>query len=255
MLFRSLMLLSATRSTGMASAILLAEGCGLVVYEVLAYMLVQRTVPVAHLGRALGLREAVVTGAQLVGALLAPLVIASASLEVALLGFGGLLLVVALVARRPLRALDDAAADRATALEPIVVVLRASELLADASQAALEAIAGALVPVEVGAGTRVITEGDAADDVWFIRSGTFVATTDDGGGTARVLSEMGPGTWFGEIGVIERRARTASVTAATDSIAWRIPGPTLLVAIEGGARISDPAARLMELRMLRSAAP
>ena len=113
-------------------------------------------------------------------------------------------------------------------------------------------LAGALVPVEIGGGTRVITEGEAADDVWFIRSGMFVATTDDAG-TTRVLSEMGPGTWFGEIGVIERRARTASVTAVTDSTAWRIPGSTLLAAIEGGARISDPAARLMELRMLRTA--
>jgi CRP-like cAMP-binding protein len=65
---------------------------------------------------------------------------------------------------------------------------------------------------------------------------------------------MGAGTWFGEIGVIGRRPRTADVTATTDAIAWCVPGPTLLAAIEGGARVSDPAARLMELRLLRSAA-
>lgn len=249
-----LMLLATTRSTVLAATILLAEGSGVVIYEVLAYILIQRSVPGAHLGRALGVREAVVTGGQLVGAFATPFLVAAAGLEVALIGFGGLLLMVSLLAWRPLRVLDVAASRRAIELEPIVAVLRESALLADATQAALEAIAASVSVIDVAAGTRVIVEGEAADHVWFVRSGTFVASTGDGTGGTRVLSEMGAGTWFGEIGVIERRPRTADVTATTDATAWRIPGSTLLAAIEGGARIADPAARLMELRLLRSAA-
>lgn len=249
-----LMALAFTRSTAVAAAILLAEGCGLVLYEVLAYMLIQRTVPSAHLGRALGFREAVVTGGQLVGAFLVPIVIAWLGLEVALLGLGACLLVGLVLAARPLRPLDARAAARADELRPIVEVLRASALLADANQATLESVAAAITVEPVLAGARVIAEGDVADDVWFIREGTFTASTVGPDGARRTLSRMGPDTWFGEIGVIGRRPRTADVDASTDGTVWRLPGVDLLAAIEGGARISDPAARLMELRVRRSGA-
>ena len=249
-----LMLLAATRSTALAATILLVEGSGLVLYEVLAYILIQRSVPSAHLGRTLGIREAVVTGGQLVGAIATPAIVAGLGLEVTLVGFGALLLTVSVLVWRPLRVLDVAASRRAIELEPIVTVLGASSLLAEATQSALEAIAASVEVVDVVAGTRVITEGEPAEHVWFVRAGTFVASVGDGTGDTRVLSEMGPNTWFGEIGVIGRRPRTADVTATTDATAWRIPGSVLLTAIEGGARIADPAARLMELRLLRSAA-
>ncbi|MFM7617532.1 MAG: MFS transporter [Actinomycetes bacterium] len=247
-----LMALALTRSTTVAAVILLAEGCGLVLYEVVAYMLILRTVPAEHLGRALGFRETVVTGGQLVGAFATPIVVSIIGLEWTLVLTGGALVVGALLAWAPLEALDDRAAARADELEPIVTALRASAMLADATQAALERMAGAVRGEHIAAGTRVITEGDAADDVWFVRSGAFVASLTDRTGRRRELSEMGAGAWFGEIGVIGRRARTADVTCTADATVWRLPGTVLLASIEAGVRFSDPAARLMEARLGRS---
>ena len=54
----------------------------------------------------------------------------------------------------------------------------------------------------------MVTEGDPADDLFIIRVGEFVVTK---GG--RHLNVLGPGEWFGEIGLMQRRPRVATVAA------------------------------------------
>ena len=68
----------------------------------------------------------------------------------------------------------------------------------------------------------------------------------------RQVNTMGPGEWFGEIGLLHRRPRTATVTADTDSLVWRIPGDTFLDALTETA--TEPSALLgvMAERMARS---
>ena len=46
------------------------------------------------------------------------------------------------------------------------------------------------------------------------------------------INEVGPGDVVGEIGVVGRRPRTATVIAATDVELWRLPGGVFLSAIE-----------------------
>jgi len=75
----------------------------------------------------------------------------------------------------------------------------------------------------------VFAEGDAADNLYVVRSGEFVAES----AAAGVLSTMRVGEWFGEIGVIRRMPRTAAVRATTDATAWVIDGQTFRGALAG----------------------
>jgi CRP-like cAMP-binding protein len=62
--------------------------------------------------------------------------------------------------------------------------------------------------VDVPAGKVLIRQGDAGDDLMVIVSGQ-VGVERDG---ARI-NQLGPGDFFGEIALIERGPRTATVTA------------------------------------------
>lgn len=59
-------------------------------------------------------------------------------------------------------------------------------------------------------GGTVFTQGGLATAFFVIESGSAEAVAD-----ARRLREMGPGDWFGEIGIVSRSPRTATVAATS----------------------------------------
>ena len=61
-------------------------------------------------------------------------------------------------------------------------------------------------------GERIVGEGTSGYSFFILAEGTAVATAGD-----TTLRELGPGEFFGEIGIIERRRRTATVTATAPS--------------------------------------
>jgi CRP-like cAMP-binding protein len=67
--------------------------------------------------------------------------------------------------------------------------------------------------------------------------------TPDPASTAdREVGRLTAGDWFGEIGLLDRRVRTATVTTVEDSIVWRIPGDTFLDVLEDSG--APPSAQL-----------
>jgi CRP-like cAMP-binding protein len=62
-------------------------------------------------------------------------------------------------------------------------------------------------------------------------------------GQAEHLRTMGPGTYFGEIGLLERIPRTATITTATECRAYRIDGDEFLDALAA----APPATTLLEV--------
>src|SRR4029077_18610913 len=79
--------------------------------------------------------------------------------------------------------------------------------------ARLEAALGHVRPVEVTPGQVIVEQGEPADRFYIIESGAFtVSQMNDAGGTA-VLRTLGPHEVFGEIGLLNRSVRTATVTA------------------------------------------
>lgn len=90
-------------------------------------------------------------------------------------------------------------------------------------------------------GDVLFREGDPADFVARILEGR-VAVEKDWGGTAERLGEIGPGDVAGEMGVIERKPRSATIRALTETVVEAIPADQFLAQI---ATDSEAAAALL----------
>jgi glutaminase len=80
----------------------------------------------------------------------------------------------------------------------------------------------------------VISVGETAQSFFFILAGEADVWVGTGGGTAgrRVrLTTLGPGTVFGEIGILDRERRSANVTASTALTCLEVPFAALDPAI------------------------
>lgn len=88
--------------------------------------------------------------------------------------------------------------------------LREFSLFSTASPEFLETIASKLVPQMYPAQSFVITEGEEARAMYWIVRGTVAIVSRDG---EAVHAELGPGAFFGEIGILFDCPRTASVQA------------------------------------------
>jgi len=63
----------------------------------------------------------------------------------------------------------------------------------------------------------VLRAGDRTDNVYFVLTGAFKVLVSDEEGREVILSMMGPGDFFGEMGVIDSHPRSATVQAAQSS--------------------------------------
>ncbi|HEY3432127.1 MAG TPA: Crp/Fnr family transcriptional regulator [Rhodocyclaceae bacterium] len=83
---------------------------------------------------------------------------------------------------------------------------------------------GRLVPVaKVAAlrhaprGTVVVREGDRTDNIYFVVNGHLKVSVSDDEGREVILSILGPGELFGEMGVLDDNPRSATITATHSS--------------------------------------
>lgn len=73
-----------------------------------------------------------------------------------------------------------------------------------------ERVASRLEEVDVELGTVLARQGDFAYHLFVVREGTAAVTID-----GELVSSLGTGSTFGEIGILERGRRTANVVAAS----------------------------------------
>jgi class 3 adenylate cyclase/CHASE2 domain-containing sensor protein len=245
-----LMLLGVITSSPLALAVLAVEGMGVIVFEVLAITVLQRLAG-ERIAEVFGIQDAASAGGQLLGAIAAPILVAVGGLTFACMTSGGVLVAFSVLAAPALMRCGRLAEREAERIAPIADALAALGLFEGADRASVEAVAAVAVPESVQAGTVVVTEGDAADDLYVIRSGTFSAATA-AHGTLRLMTA---GDWFGEIGLLEQRPRTASVIAQSAAEVWRIPGDVFLTAVGGAGSIADPLRRGVAARLTLSSAP
>jgi MFS family permease len=241
--------LAFTTHRTVAYALLFLEGLGNVIFEVLSITMVQRLFGNDVLGRVFGVSDSLSTTAMLAGSIAAPVIVAGPGLETALVVGGGVLAAWALLAWPRLSMAGRGTVDAMDALAPLVTRLGALGIFAGASTAVLERVARATTTVSVPAGTVVIRQGDPADDLYVIERGT--CSVHD---LQTLINAMGPGHWFGEIGLVERRPRTASVTADVDTELLRIDGAEFLAALGDLAATPEPLTRGVRTRLARTAA-
>jgi len=91
--------------------------------------------------------------------------------------------------------------------------LKGITFLAGLSDEELEAVASLASEVSVKAGKELVREGDYSYEVLAIEEGT--AKVEAGG---ELLAELGPGDVIGEMGVLGREQRNATVTATSPMV-------------------------------------
>lgn len=108
--------------------------------------------------------------------------------------------------------------------------LKSIGIFAGLDDDAREAIAKLAAEVSVPEGKELVREGDYSYDLIAIEAGTAKVHSGD-----ETIAELGPGDIVGEMGVLERQQRNASVTATA---------PMMLVTLTG-----------WDVRKLRKQAP
>ncbi len=208
-----------------------ADGGASIVLDVLILTSLQRMLGNEVLGRAFGAIDSVVVAGMLAGSLAAPTLVRVAGLRNALAIGGAVVVAAGLLVLQRARGIDRRATEHIELLTPRVKVLSGSGLFEGASPATLEAIAEELTEERVAAGAVVIREGDEPDDLFVTVSGRLNVGAD-GLGT---VGELHAGDYFGEIGLLKRIPRTATVTAASDCTLYRIPGERFLRSVNQDA--------------------
>lgn len=235
------------------------RGAGTLVVDTLAITALQRSAPKDMIARVFGAFFALVLAAISLGALITP-VLLRAGLHPTMLVYGAGIPVLCLLTLPSLLRADRTAAVRAAQVAPRVAILERLDLFRTASRSSLESLAGAAEDVTVPAGTVLIAEGDKADAFYVLTDGRLdVSAVGEQGTVPAFLTSLEPVSYAGEIGLIGRVPRTATVTAASDCTVLRIGGddflnaltslsasPSLLEGAQARLAVTHPSSRALE---------
>ena len=102
-------------------------------------------------------------------------------------------------------------------------------------EAVAQDVATQLKEVKVPAGSFIIQQGDPATHYYWLKSGEADvlqrSPSADGGGEERLIRRHRAGEAFGEVAILNRTARTASVKAVTDCVVMELPADEFISAL------------------------
>jgi MFS family permease len=187
-----------------ALGLLAFVGVGNALIDVAGFTLIGRLAPDAVLARVFGVLESLVAVSIGLGAILASTVIGWFGIEIALIAIGLVCPIAAVLSWRRLRRMDRSV----DGLDLDIGLLQRVPMFHPLPLPAIEQLARGLEPLSVPAGQTVFTQGDIGDRYFVIESGEA-----DVLGDGRIVATLGPGEGFGEIALLRRTRRTATVTA------------------------------------------
>ncbi|GAA1478051.1 hypothetical protein GCM10009623_24970 [Nocardioides aestuarii] len=208
----------------LALVVLAFIGVGNALIDVAAFTLLGRLAPEEVLARVFGVLESTVAVFVGLGAVLASGIVEVWGPRAALVCVGLVCPVLAAVALPRLRRLDHAVGvrDRAVTLLQQVPMLRVLPL------PSIEQLARGLRPVAVPEGQEVFAQGEVGDVYFVIESGEAEVLGD-----GRIVTSLGPGEGFGEIALLRRSPRTATVRARTELRLRALDGEHFLPVVLG----------------------
>jgi hypothetical protein len=185
--------------------------------------------------------------ALLLGSLLAPALVALAGVRGAFVVAGAILPVLALLTWP---SIVRGARESALAEEHLAL-LRGNELFAPLPLTCLDRLAESLVPKSYEAGQVVMRKGEPGDHYLLLAEGEVDVSDGE-----LHLGTCGPGDGVGEIALLHRVPRTATVEARTAVLGYTIDAPSFLAAVAGptAAAVAQAvaAARIARSRTLES---
>jgi MFS family permease len=244
-------LLTIVHAPWIAFLLEVVRGAGTIVVDVLAITALQRMVKPDVVARVFGVFFALVLAAISLGALLMPILLGTLGLTTTLLIMGFAIPALSAASYPWLRTLDARALGELSAIEPRVATLQALDIFAGATRAALENLARSAVEESVAPGIVLIREGDEADDFFVLTAGEVAISAAGEAGVERSLGTLGPPNYFGEIGLLEHRPRTATVTTTSPSTVLRINGTVFVDALTA-TPVSPSALGGVQMRLART---
>jgi MFS family permease len=220
-----------------ALAAMVVIGVANATYDVALFTIFQRVAGNDERGPVMSVLEGVIGLGAVSGSLLAPALMWAFGTRGALIVAGSILPILAAAIY-----LRIGHAERITHVnEAIVQLLRKVPAFAELPLTAVERVAAGLVPFAAPAGTALMTQGENGDTFDVIATGDIEVTVD-----GRPIHRLGPGAGVGEIALLRRSPRTATVTAITDVTGYRVDASTFLAAVAG------PAAAAVTERMAQA---
>jgi hypothetical protein len=219
-----LVVIGAWPVAALALAALFVTGVSNAVLDISGFTLVQRDVRNEDRVTVFGVMEGLLGVGLLLGSLLAPALVAVLGARGAFVAAGAILPILAVLTGRSIRR----TAQRSALAEEHLALLRQNPLFAPLPLTALDRLVESLVPLEYAPGDVVMRKGEPGEHYLLIADGE-VEVTDDG----HFLSRCGSGEGVGEIALLHRVPRTATVTACTAVRGYAIDGATFLTAVAG----------------------
>jgi hypothetical protein len=221
-----------------ALAAMVVIGVANATYDVALFTIFQRVSGNDERGPVMSVLEGVIGLGAVSGSLLAPALMWAFGTRGALIVAGSILPILAAVIY--LRIGD---AERITHVnEAVVQLLRKVPAFAELPLTAVERVAAGLVPLTAPAGTALMTQGEQGD--------TFVVVAD---GEIEVSVDGRPIHRLGEIALLRRGPRTATVVAVTDVTGYSVDASTFLAAVAGPAAAAVTE-RMAQANLMRASA-
>jgi MFS family permease len=229
---------------GPALGLIAFVGVGNALIDVAGFTLLGRLAPDEVLARVFGLLESLVAVSMGIGAVAAAWVVAASGPRAALVGVGLVCPVLAAASWWRLRRLDRSVGvhDAEVGLLQRVPMLRTLPL------PSVEQLARGLEPVTVPVGEVVFSQGDVGDRYYVIESGEVEVV-----GNGQVVATLGAGEGFGEIALLRRSRRTATVVARSDVRLRALPSDRFLPVVLGFTPSAREAATGVDLLLDRFA--
>ena len=102
--------------------------------------------------------------------------------------------------------------------QPTADLIRGVPLFADLDDKTVERLAGEFIERHFDEGAAIATEGTDGLNFFIVASGEAAVTIN-----GQQVGTLGPGTAFGEVALVDKSARSATVTATTPMIAYALP--------------------------------
>ena len=214
------------------------------VYDVALFTILQRATPNENRAEVMSVLEAVIGVGAVSGSLLAPLLLIVLGDQIGLIIAGLILPIVAVAMYLRIGRIEKISVVN----EAIVDLVRGVPAFAELPLTGVERLASGLVPFTAEAGTALMTQGEPGDRFLLTATGEIEVIVD-----GRPIHRLGPGAGVGEIALLRRSPRTATVVAVTDVTGYSVDAATFLAAVAGPAAAAVTE-RMAQANLQRAAA-
>lgn len=209
-----------------ALAALVVTGVANAVYDVAIITIFQRGATNQERAAVFSLFEGVAGLGLVTGSLLAPVLLAAFGASGALAVAGAILPILALVIYAFIGREDKVS----VVDEELVRLVRRVDVFSELPLTAVERLASGMTPMTAAAGQVLMREGEPGETFVIVAAGNVEVSVE-----GQSIQRLGAGSGFGEIALLRRSPRTATVTALTDVTGYEVGADTFACAVSGPA--------------------